>query len=112
MNNKYRLCRAEDGHYYAELKGYPQVGCPESYGTREHAMTYIANRMGLTLEEYRKAGNSAKTRTAAIKFNDREQEMLVNALDHIATEYATLGVGSEVIAEYRKLLAKISTRKE
>ena len=48
---EYELRRTKDGTYYAQLKGYPQVCSPESYGSRKHAITYIANENGMTYEE-------------------------------------------------------------
>jgi hypothetical protein len=55
MINRYKLVKADNGKYYAQLKDYPNIGNPDSYGTRNHAMTYIANSLCLTLPEYREA---------------------------------------------------------
>ena len=57
---RFKLCRTEDGIYFAVDSEYPYVGHPESYGTKQHAETYIANWYGLTLKEYRNVKRQLK----------------------------------------------------
>ena len=53
--NPYKIVSFGDGRYGVQLVGYPQVGLPDSWGSRQHAMAYMATQLGLTLEEYRGA---------------------------------------------------------
>ena len=52
MPNPYRVVRYGKREYGVECKDYPQVGLPNSWGSLEHARTYMANLLGLTHEEF------------------------------------------------------------
>lgn len=57
MTNPYKIASFSDGKYGVQYKDYPQVGFPESWGTKAHALKYMANLLGLTYEEYRRVND-------------------------------------------------------
>lgn len=50
----YNVLKMDDGRYTVYMPEHPVVGCPV-WGTRTDAMTYIAERAGLSLKELREA---------------------------------------------------------
>lgn len=54
MVNPYKVVSLGNGLFGVQYKDYPQCGFPESWGTKAHAMEYMANLLGLTIEEYRR----------------------------------------------------------
>ena len=46
------LSEEEDGHYAVEYKDYPHVGIPDSWGTKAHALKYMAALLGMSYEQY------------------------------------------------------------
>lgn len=85
---EYELRRTNDGRYYAQLKGYPQVSSPESYGSRKHAITYIANENGMTYEEW----VSRKRRNRTNTMNKEE------FYDYIQAQFNIDGTASRLIS--------------
>ena len=57
MKNPYKIVSFGNGLYGVQYKYYPQVGFPESWGTKAHALKYMAALLGLTYEEYGRAYN-------------------------------------------------------
>ena len=58
MNNPYRVVqigKLEDGRtvWGVEYKDYPKVAICSSWGTRQFAMSYMADLLGLTYDEYK-----------------------------------------------------------
>jgi len=58
----YNVLKLDDGSYTVYLPEHPVVGCPVK-GSRSEAMTYIAEKAGLTLKDLREA---LKTRRLAL----------------------------------------------
>ena len=52
--NPYKVVLLGNGLYGVQYNDYPRVGLPESWGTKAHALEYMANLLGLTYEEYRR----------------------------------------------------------
>ena len=57
MNNPYHVIqigKREDGVkiYGVEYKDYPRVGIPDSWGTKAHALKYMAALLGMSYEQY------------------------------------------------------------
>ena len=57
MNNPYHVVQIgerEDGVkiYGVEYKDYPHVGIPDSWGTKAHALKYMAALLGMSYEQY------------------------------------------------------------
>ena len=56
MNNPYHVIqigKREDGVkiYGVEYKDYPHVGIPDSWGTKAHALKYMAALLGMSYEQ-------------------------------------------------------------
>ena len=47
--NPYKIVSYGNRLYGVEYKDYPHVGFPESWGTYKHAVEYMSNLLGLTL---------------------------------------------------------------
>lgn len=54
MTIPYNVRRLDDGRYMPYLPSHPYIGCP-CIGTRDQAMAYIAQQMGMTLADLREA---------------------------------------------------------
>ena len=54
MRNPYKIVQLRDGRYAVEYKDYPHVGVPDSWGTKAHALKYMAALLGLTVDEMRR----------------------------------------------------------
>lgn len=59
MNNPYKVVQIgtrEDGTkiWGVEYKDYPKVAICSSWGTREFAMSYMADLLGLTYDEWKR----------------------------------------------------------
>lgn len=57
MKNPYHVVQIgtrEDGVkiYGVEYKDYPHVGIPDSWGTKAHALKYMAALLGMSYEQY------------------------------------------------------------
>lgn len=50
--NEYQVTKLGDGNYCVVRPAFPQIGYPESYGSRTHAMKYLASLYAMTLKEY------------------------------------------------------------
>lgn len=55
--NPYKIVKYDGGAYGVQYKDFPGVGIPESWGSMAHAREYMANLLGLTYDEYRRAVN-------------------------------------------------------
>ena len=54
--NPYKIVKYDGGAYGVQYVGYPGVGIPESWGSRQHALAYMAALLGLTYKEYKESG--------------------------------------------------------
>ena len=52
MRNPYKIVQLKDGRYAVEYKDYPHVGIPDSWGTKAHALKYMAALLGMSYEQY------------------------------------------------------------
>ena len=65
MKNPYKVVQIGargDGTkiFGVQYKDFPYVGVPESWGTRKHAITYMAGMLGLTYDEYQQCKGRLK----------------------------------------------------
>ena len=65
MTNPYKVVQIgvnKDGKkiFGVQYKNYPSVGFPDSWGTRLHALKYMAALLGLTYAEYQNCKGKLK----------------------------------------------------
>ncbi len=53
--NPYKVVKYDGGAYGVQYIDYPGVGIPESWGSMQHAMAYMAALLGMTYDEYKGA---------------------------------------------------------
>lgn len=53
--NPYKIVSFGSGLYGVEHANYPHVGIPESWGSKQHALRYMAALLWLTYDEYKGA---------------------------------------------------------
>lgn len=59
MLNPYKIVSFGSVMFGVAYKDHPYIGIPESWGSMAHAREYMANLLGLTYDEYRRAVNGA-----------------------------------------------------
>lgn len=52
--NPYKVVLLGANLYGVQYIDYPYVGLPDSWGTKQHAIEYMANLLNLTYDEYRR----------------------------------------------------------
>lgn len=65
MKNPYKVVQIgarEDGTkiFAVQYKDFPKVGFPESWGTHQHAITYMAGMLGFSYDEYQQCKGMLK----------------------------------------------------